>query len=126
MIRTKRIYKAASADDGYRVLVDRLRPRGLRKEAPAVDALLKNTAPSDGLRKWLGSEGATYAEFARRYRRKLEAPRLAPLLADLQAQARHGSVTLLYAKPDRTEHNAEVLKAVLTCTPIPDRLAAGD
>lgn len=113
MIRTKRIYATPSPDDGYRVLVDRLWPRGLRKEAAAIDAWLKDIAPSNELRKWFATEGATYTEFARRYREELQAPELAPLLADLRARERNGPVTLLYAKADTRENNAEVLKAIL-------------
>ena len=113
MIATKRIYEAATPEDGYRVLVDRLWPRGVGKDSASIDAWLKDVAPSNELRKWFGSKGATYAEFARRYRRELEAPELAPLLADLRARARKGTVTLLYAKSDTRENNAEALKRFL-------------
>jgi uncharacterized protein YeaO (DUF488 family) len=113
MIRTKRIYEPASPDDGYRVLVDRLWPRGLKKEAAAIDQWAKELAPSDELRKWFGTEGASYAEFVRRYRRELEAAELAPHLADLRARARRGTVTLLYAKTNTTENNATALEKLL-------------
>ncbi|KAB2849497.1 MAG: DUF488 domain-containing protein [Hyphomicrobiaceae bacterium] len=113
MIRTKRIYDAASPDDGYRVLVDRLWPRGVKKEAARIDAWLKEIAPSHELRKWFGSEGASYAEFVRRYHKELEAPELAPLLADLKERAKKGPVTLLYAKTNTRENNAEALKDIL-------------
>lgn len=113
MIRTKRIYDPASPEDGYRVLVDRLWPRGLTKDAAAIDAWLKDVAPSNELRKWFGGEGATYAEFVRRYRRELEAPAVAPILADLRQRARKGTITLLYAKSNAAENNAEALKDYL-------------
>ena len=113
MIRIKRVYEAPSADDGYRVLVDRLWPRGLRREDAALDAWLKEVAPSHALRRWFAGEAATYEEFARRYREELSAPEAAAGLADLRRRSRSGTVTLLYAKSNTTENNAAVLAAHL-------------
>lgn len=113
MLRLKRIYDPASPDDGYRVLVDRLWPRGVRRETSGIDAWAKELAPSDALRRWFGTDEATYVEFARRYRAELAAPELAAALSELRAKARAGTVTLLYAKRDTVENNAAVLRDVL-------------
>jgi uncharacterized protein YeaO (DUF488 family) len=113
MIRTKRVYEAPSPGDGYRVLVDRLWPRGLTREAAAIDAWLKDVAPSNELRRWFGRDEAKWEEFSQRYRVELAAPELAPALADLRAKARSGTVTLLYAKRNESENNAAVLRDVL-------------
>jgi uncharacterized protein YeaO (DUF488 family) len=117
MIRTKRVYEAPSPEDGYRVLVDRLWPRGLTREAAAIDAWLKDVAPSNELRRWFGGDEAKWQEFSRRYRAELAAPQPAPALADLRAKARSGTVTLLYAKRNENENNAVVLRDVLTSSP---------
>ncbi|MCF8706686.1 DUF488 domain-containing protein [Sphingobium sp. TKS] len=101
-IRIKRIYEPAHKDDGARVLVDRLWPRGVDKERAALTLWLKEIAPSPELRKWFGHDPARWSEFSRRYRDELAqndsaVARLAPLSAN-------GPVTLLYAARD-TEHN---------------------
>jgi uncharacterized protein YeaO (DUF488 family) len=71
MIRIKRVYEEPAKEDGYRILVDRLWPRGLTKERAKVDLWMKEIAPSDALRKWFGHEAEKWAEFARRYRSEL-------------------------------------------------------
>ncbi len=107
----KRAYDRQSADDGTRVLVDRLWPRGLRKEQLAVDLWLKDLAPSDALRRWYGHDPARWAAFADRYRIEL-APHsdLLHLLDDLR---RRGPLTLLYGARDSARNNAVVLREVL-------------
>jgi uncharacterized protein YeaO (DUF488 family) len=110
MFKIKRVYEPPAPDDGYRVLVDRLWPRGLTRKDAAIDAWLKELAPSTELRRWFGGEDASWREFARRYRKELAAPELAASLADLRARARRGAVTLLYAKRDVQENNAVVLR----------------
>src|SRR5258706_4480213 len=109
----KRVYGPASPDDGYRVLVDRLWPRGLKREDAAIDAWLKDVAPSNELRRWFGSDKAKWPEFARRYRKELAAPEAAAALADVRAHVRTGIITLLYAKRDTQENNAVVLREYL-------------
>ena len=112
-IRLKRIYDPPERKDGARVLVDRLWPRGVRKERAELTLWLKDIAPSDELRRWFGHDPARFAEFSRRYRAELTANSEAvDRLRDLM---KAGPVTLLYAARD-TEHNearvlAEYLKA---------------
>ena len=113
MIRIKRVYEPPAPDDGYRVLVDRLWPRGLKREAAHIDAWLKELAPSNELRRWFSGEDATWPEFARRYREELASADKAESLADLKARSRRGMVTFLYAKRDTHENNAVVLRDYL-------------
>ena len=113
VIQVKRIYDPPERKDGARVLVDRLWPRGVRKERAELTLWLKDIAPSDELRRWFGHDPARFAEFSRRYRAELTANSEAvDRLRDLM---KAGPVTLLYAARD-TEHNearvlAEHLKA---------------
>lgn len=110
-IAIKRIYESASKDDGFRVLVDRIWPRGVSKADAAVDLWAKDLAPSTGLRKWFGHDPAKWTEFKDRYRKELEDR--GPALDDLVDKAGDGPMTLLYGAKD-TEHNqAVVLKEVL-------------
>lgn len=113
MLKIKRVYEPPAPTDGYRVLVDRLWPRGLTREDAAIDAWLKQLAPSTDLRRWLGSNNNAWPEFAQKYRDELTSPDLAPILADLRTRSRRSSVTLLYAKRDTTRNNAVVLLEVL-------------
>jgi uncharacterized protein YeaO (DUF488 family) len=113
MVHMKRARDPREAGDGYRVLVDRLWPRGVRKEALPIDAWMKEIAPSDELRRWFGHDPARFEGFAERYRDELRHEPAASLLAELVARARKGAVTLVYGASD-TEHNqAVVLREVL-------------
>jgi uncharacterized protein YeaO (DUF488 family) len=108
MIRLKRIYERATSDDGWRVLVDRLWPRGLAKSKAKVDLWMKEIAPSDELRKWFGHDPERWPEFQKRYR--LELARKKGLLAELmQLAKKHGTVTLLFAAKDEERNQAVVL-----------------
>lgn len=111
-IRIKRVYDPPDKDDGARVLVDRLWPRGLRKDRAALTLWLKEIAPSTELREWFGHDPAHWTEFGHRYRAELKRNEGAvPQLANL---SKLGPVTLLYAAHD-TEHNhAIVLSAYLS------------
>jgi uncharacterized protein YeaO (DUF488 family) len=104
-LAAKRVYDPVSAQDGYRVLVDRLWPRGLSKERAAVDLWLKAIAPSAGLRQWFGHDPAKWAEFRRRYFAEL-ATRPGEV-QQLRALAKRRRVTLVYGARD-TEHNDAV------------------
>jgi uncharacterized protein YeaO (DUF488 family) len=106
-IRLKRIYEPPEADDGARVLVDRLWPRGIRKEEAALTLWLKDIAPSPELRRWFGHDPARWAAFARRYRAELAAN--APAVDTLRDLAARGPVTLLYAARDTAHNHALVL-----------------
>lgn len=107
----KRAYEAPSANDGMRVLVDRLWPRGLTKGQLAVDFWLKDAAPSDALRRWYGHQPGRWKSFAEKYRAELE--QRADLLRLLDELRRRGRVTLLYGARDTARNNAVVLREVL-------------
>lgn len=111
-IRTKRVYDEAADGDGFRVLVDRLWPRGVSKERARADLWLKDVAPSDELRRWFHHESPRFAEFARRYRAELEGNPAVGELRDVVRQ--HDVVTLLYGARDATENQAVVLRDYLT------------
>lgn len=113
MITMKRIYEPASAEDGYRVLVERLWPRGLSKEAARLDAWEKGIAPSDELRRWYGHDRQKWPEFQARYERELQAPAAQEILERLAERARQGTVTLLYATHEGEISNAAVLHRLL-------------
>lgn len=110
-IRTRRIYDEDEGPQGYRVLVDRLWPRGLSRERAALDAWWKELAPSDELRRWFGHEEARWAEFRKRYLHELTAQR-EQARAQLAA-VEHGPLILLYAAADHEHNNAKVLKEYL-------------
>ena len=107
-VRMKRIYEAPSEDDGYRVLVDRLWPRGISKERARLDAWARELAPSDALRKWYDHRPERWEEFQRRFARELKAHPDA--LQQLVAEARRGPVTLLFASRELERNNAAALK----------------
>ncbi len=111
MIRLKRVYEKPAREDGLRVLVDRLWPRGLTKERAAVDLWLKEVAPSAELRRWFGHDPAKWPEFKRRYRTELRGQELA--LDLLKRKSSRRTVTLLYGARDEEHNEAVVLKAVL-------------
>ncbi len=113
MIALKRAYEPPARQDGYRVLVERLWPRGVRKEALDLDEWAKEVAPSTELRKWYAHDPAKWKEFVQRYRRELANPEVQPELDALAARARRGRVTLLFAAHDPALSNATVLKEVL-------------
>ncbi len=118
----KRIYDPAEADDGCRVLVDRLWPRGITKEAANVDLWLKEVAPSTGLRKEFGHHRERFAEFAEQYRQELVGNHAVGTLLDLAA--RHHRVTLLYAARDTEANHAQVLLDYLVSAPDSPQQAA--
>lgn len=113
MIVLKRAYDPPSSRDGYRVLVERLWPRGVRKDDLALDAWEKAVAPSAELRKWYGHDPAKWKEFVARYTRELAAPEAQQVLDALTARARRGRVTLVFATHDPALSNASVLKQIL-------------
>ncbi|WP_019203157.1 DUF488 domain-containing protein [Tsukamurella sp. 1534] len=106
-IYTKRIYEEAAAEDGYRVLVDRLWPRGVSKERAHLDLWDKQVAPSPGLREWFGHDPAKFDEFRDRYTEELTHNPAAEELERIVAQK--GVVTLLYAARDPACQHASVL-----------------
>lgn len=107
----KRVYAPAAPDDGCRVLVDRLWPRGLKRETAALDLWAKELAPSDELRQWFGHEPARWDGFRHRYAGELDAA--AEHWRPLLARAAHHRVTLLYGARDEEHNNAVALKLYL-------------
>ncbi len=113
-VHVARVYDPPGDDDGARVLVDRLWPRGLSKDAAALDHWCRDVAPSSELRKWYGHDPARFAEFAERYRAELDDPDRAAALAALRRLSREGPLTLLTATKDPDLSQARVLADVLT------------
>ena len=111
MIHLKRVYEEPSSNDGLRVLVERLWPRGLTKERAAVDLWLKDVAPSPELREWFGHNPARWEQFQERYRQELREKKDAVRL--LKQKAKEGTVTLVYAARDEEHNGALVLQRFL-------------
>ena len=107
-MRVKRAYEPASRDDGTRVLVDRIWPRGLTKSKAAIDRWMKDVAPSTALRQWFGHDPARWTEFRRRYRAELASR--PDLLKELRAIARGGRLTLVYSARDERHNQAVALR----------------
>jgi uncharacterized protein YeaO (DUF488 family) len=107
-VRLKRAHEPAASADGYRVLIDRLWPRGISRERARLDAREKELSPSTELRRWFGHEPKRFKEFRRRYIEELRGQR--PRLTALRRRARDGTVTLVYSARD-TEHNDAVVLA---------------
>jgi len=97
MIATKRAYEPYAPSDGYRVLIDRLWPRGVSKAGAHLDDWAKDVAPSRALREWYGHDPDKWPEFRKRYEKELQAPAAQAVLDDLARRARRGRVTLVYA-----------------------------
>ena len=113
MIKTKRVYLPRSRDDGKRVLVDRLWPRGMSKAKAHVDLWLKDLAPSTDLRKWYSHEPAKWLEFKRRYRAELK-PKSSLLKLVRGLEKSEGTVTLLFGSREEKRNNATALKGFLS------------
>ena len=111
-VKSKRVYDAAEAGDGYRVLIDRMWPRGVSRQRAQLDEWARELAPSSELRKWFHHEPERFDEFRSRYREELRERR--PLLEELRRRARDGPVTLLYAARDREHNDAVVLEELLS------------
>lgn len=110
-LAVKRVYDPPSPEDGYRVLVDRLWPRGLKKEQAALDLWARDVGPSRELRQWFGHEPARWEGFRHRYAAELDAN--AEQWRPLAAKAARGRVTLLYGARDEEHNNAVALKHYL-------------
>jgi uncharacterized protein YeaO (DUF488 family) len=110
-IEPKRVYAPASADDGYRVLIDRLWPRGLSRADTRVDMWARALAPSDDLRRWFAHQPERFDEFRRRYTEELREH--ADEVAELRRRGRGGKVTLVYAARDYEHSNAAVLAPII-------------
>jgi uncharacterized protein YeaO (DUF488 family) len=111
MIKLKRAYEISARDDGERILVERLWPRGLTKLQAKVDLWLKDVAPSTELRKWFGHDPDRWDEFRRRYLKELKSK--GDLIKLLKRKAKVGTITLIYAARDEEHNGALVLKQFL-------------
>jgi len=109
MIRVKRVYEKPVKEDGFRVLVDRLWPRGMKKEAAKVDLWMKDVAPSDALRKSFHHDVMNWLDFGKKYQAELKTKR-EPLAELRKLEKEHGTLTLLFGAKDE-EHNQAVLIA---------------
>ena len=110
MVKLKRAYEPPARGDGHRVLVERLWPRGVRKEALALDEWDRELAPSTELRKWFGHDPARWSEFQRRYRAELARKPQAEQLRALAERAAAGPLTLIFSAHDVEHNNAVVLR----------------
>ena len=110
-VRLKRAYEPPAADDGTRILIDRLWPRGVKKTDAAIDEWMKEIAPSSALRKWFGHEPGRWQEFRRRYQSEIR--QHPEQFEQLRMLARHGPVTLVFAARDEAHNDAVVLKDLL-------------
>jgi uncharacterized protein YeaO (DUF488 family) len=113
MITIKRVYEAPTRSDGTRILVDRLWPRGIKKEDAHVEQWIRELGPSDELRRFFGHDPARWEQFHQRYLAELKRPQTKALLAELANIARNGPLTLVYSARDPDHNQALVLKEVL-------------
>ncbi len=112
MFKTKRVYESPAAEDGFRILIDRLWPRGTSKEKAKIDLWIKEIAPSNDLRKWFSHDTEKWAEFQKKYKQELSTKQ--ELLKKIkQIEKEKGIVTLVYSTQETEHSNAVVLKAVL-------------
>ena len=125
-VALKRVYDPPSLSDGARVLVDRLWPRGLSKEAAKIKLWLKDAAPSDELRKWYHARPTQWPKFREKYLEELSSPEAAAALDELhELAASSRKLTLLYASRNTEQNNATVLKELLDGTKKPPRSTGG-
>lgn len=111
MVKVKRIYDPPSSDDGKRILVDRLWPRGLKKDQARIDEWLKDIAPSNELRKWFSHDPERWGEFRERYKKELKDK--SDLIGKIRGESKEGKVTLLFSAKGKEHNNAIVLKEVI-------------
>ena len=113
-IQLKRVYEAPEESDGYRILTDRLWPRGISKEKAVLDKWAKDMAPSPELRKWFGHDPEKYEEFRKKYRKELEEnPEREDFLNLVKDKLKEGRVTLLFGAKDKEHNQAVVLRDFL-------------
>lgn len=110
-VQVKRIYDPAAPDDGYRVLIDHVWPRGVSRERARLDEWARELAPSDELRRWFGHVPERFADFRTRYRAELSAQ--GERVQELRSRAGRGRLTILYAAKDREHNNAVVLAELI-------------
>ncbi|MGI0087627.1 MAG: DUF488 domain-containing protein [Nitrosotalea sp.] len=112
MIKIKRVYEASSEEDGFRILIDRLWPRGLSKKSAQIDAWLKDIAPSDNLRKWFSHDPKKWTEFKKRYHKELEEKKdIISKIKSLEKEKK--TITFLYSAKDKEHNNAVFLQGYI-------------
>ena len=111
MVKIKRVYDPLSSEDGIRILIDRLWPRGIKKEEAKIDEWMKEIAPTTDLRKWFSHDPAKWPEFRKRYITELK--NKSELFERLRSEAKKGTITLLFAAKDAEHPNAVILKEVI-------------
>jgi uncharacterized protein YeaO (DUF488 family) len=109
--KVKRVYEEPEPDDGLRILMDRLWPRGLKKEAAKIDRRMKEIAPSDELRSWFAHKAERWEEFKKRYYQELEGKK--DIIEELKILTHRQPIALLYAAKDNTRNNAVVIQRLL-------------
>ena len=112
-IAIKRAYAPPAKGDGQRILVDRLWPRGVKRDTAAIDAWMKELAPSTELRRWFAHDPARWKEFIQRYRKELASPAAEAAMERLRKLASRRKVTLVYAAADTAHNNAVALRTIL-------------
>ncbi len=115
MIKIKRIYDPVLKDDGKRILIDRLWPRGIKREGAKIQEWLKDIAPSDSLRKWFSHDHSKWEGFKKRYKEELKGK--ADLVERLKSESKKTKITLLFSARDIEYNNAVVLKEVIEGKP---------
>lgn len=113
MIHIKRAYEPADSKDGYRILIDRLWPRGIKKQDLKFDEWSKELSPSPGLRKSFGHKTENWARFSKAYRQELKSKELQPKLQEIASKGKKKTVTLVYGAKDEIHNHARILKDVL-------------
>jgi uncharacterized protein YeaO (DUF488 family) len=113
MLRIKRVYDATEPDDGKRILIDRLWPRGISKTDVHLNEWIKELAPSTELRNWFGHDDARWEEFRNRYIEELSSPNKMKLLKSLAKEAARETITLVYGAKDIEHNNGIILKKVI-------------
>lgn len=113
MLKLKRVYEAKEENDGIRILVDGLWPRGLSQEDAAISEWCRDLAPSAELRKWFSHKEERWPEFRQRYLAELESPEKMAKIKEIAPSAKEGNVTLLYAAKNREHNNARVLEELV-------------
>ena len=112
MVKIKRAYDKISPDDGKRILVDRLWPRGIKKDEAKIDEWIKEIAPSNELRKWFAHDPSKWQEFKKRYREELKDQ--SNLIKILKHRAKKGNITLIFSARDTEHNNAVVLSELIS------------
>ncbi|HNR14193.1 MAG TPA: DUF488 domain-containing protein [Thermodesulfobacteriota bacterium] len=112
MIKMKRIYDDVSPDDGRRIYIDRLWPRGVKKDTVKLDEWVKEIAPSDALRQWFAHDPSKFEEFKKRYMKELESKK--DIVERLRKEGKGHTITLLFSAKDTEHNNATVLQEVLS------------